>query len=192
MVNYQTILVLSGKGGVGKSTVSSLLALSLVKMGKKVGLLDVDLCGPSIARIFGLEQHSVMNGPNGWIPVYADDEQRLGVMSLAFLTKRDDPVVWRGPKKTSIINQFVHNIAWGDIDFLIVDTPPGTSDEHITAVEAFKDFNLDGAILVTTPQNVSIDDVQKEASFCRALDLEILGVIENMSGYVCPTCSVSL
>ncbi|KAF2075992.1 hypothetical protein CYY_002699 [Polysphondylium violaceum] len=184
------ILVLSGKGGVGKSTVSSQLALYLSHIGKKVGLLDIDLCGPSIPKMLGVENKEVHKSSSGWIPVYRDETQNLGVISIQFLLdKSDTPVIWRGPKKNSMIKQFIEDVCWGELDYLIIDTPPGTSDEHISVTEALLKHNPDGAILVTTPQAVSVSDVRKEISFCKLLGLPIIGIVENMSGYVCPHCS---
>jgi len=184
------ILVLSGKGGVGKSTVASQLALMLVKAGKQVGLLDVDLCGPSIPRLVGLEGKDVKKASGGWVPVYVDSSKKLACMSVGFLLPdRDAPVIWRGPKKNAMIKQFLEDVVWGELDYLIIDTPPGTSDEHISTIENLKNFNPDGAVIVTTPQEVSISDVRKEITFCRRIKLPILGIVENMSGYVCPHCA---
>uniref|UniRef100_A0A1B6MP14 Cytosolic Fe-S cluster assembly factor NUBP2 homolog n=1 Tax=Graphocephala atropunctata TaxID=36148 RepID=A0A1B6MP14_9HEMI len=184
------ILVLSGKGGVGKSTVSVQLALSLKEFGYKVGILDVDLCGPSIPYLLGLENQEVHQCSEGWVPVYLDSDQKLAVMSIGFLLKsRNDSVVWRGPKKTGMIRQFLNDVYWQDIDYLVIDTPPGTSDEHITVMENLRDYGCEGAILVTTPQAVAIEDVRKELTFCRKTGIPVLGVLENMSGYVCPHCS---
>lgn len=186
----RVILVLSGKGGVGKSTVSTQLALTLKERGYKVGLLDIDLCGPSVPYLLNLENQSVHQGPDGWIPVYLDNEQRLGVMSIGFLLgSRNDAVVWRGPKKTSMIKQFLEDVCWQELDFLVIDTPPGTSDEHITVMENLRQVPQCGAIIVTTPQEVAIEDVRKEITFCRKTGIPILGIIENMSGYECPNCS---
>ncbi|KAJ3096260.1 Nucleotide-binding protein 2 [Phlyctochytrium planicorne] len=177
------LLVLSGKGGVGKSTVTAELALTLWNRGtRKVGILDVDLTGPSMPRILGLQNRQVHQGTNGWIPVWADREGGLRCMSIGFLLKgKDDAVVWRGPKKTDVV--------WGDLDYLIIDTPPGTSDEHISLMEYLKEYNPAGAVVVTTPQEISVLDVKKELSFCRKVGLKVLGIVENMSGYVCPHCS---
>ncbi|KPI93141.1 PREDICTED: cytosolic Fe-S cluster assembly factor NUBP2 homolog [Papilio xuthus] len=184
------ILVLSGKGGVGKSTVSTQLALTLKERGFKVGLLDVDLCGPSVPHILNLENENIHQGTDGWVPVYLDKEQRLGVMSIGFLLKsRNDAVVWRGPKKTAMIKQFLEDVYWQDLDFLVIDTPPGTSDEHITVMENLRQIPQCSAIIVTTPQEVAIEDVRKEITFCRKTGISILGIIENMSGYQCPTCN---
>lgn len=185
------ILVLSGKGGVGKSSTSTQIALSLRDQGYKVGLLDIDLTGPSIPRMFGLESSKVHQSSAGWVPVYTDATQRLAVMSLGFLLPdRGKSVVWRGPKKTAMIRQFVQDVVWGELDYLIIDTPPGTSDEHISiATELQQLVNVDGAVLVTTPQEVAAADVRKELNFCKKVNFPVMGVVENMSGYVCPHCS---
>jgi len=180
---------LSGKGGVGKSTVASQLALCFVEKGFKVGLLDVDLCGPSIPRVLGMEDNEICNSSGGWVPVYFDKEKKLSVMSIGFLVEdRDKPIVWRGPRKTTMIGQFIFGVCWGELDYLIIDTPPGTSDEHITVAQKLKEYNPDGAIIVTTPQEVSLSDVIKEISFCKEIEMPILGIIENMSGYICNHC----
>ncbi|GAM25810.1 hypothetical protein SAMD00019534_089850 [Acytostelium subglobosum LB1] len=180
------ILVLSGKGGVGKSTIATNLAMYLAHIGKRVGLLDVDLCGPSVPKMLGLDSKEVHKSSAGWIPVYTDSTQKLGVISIQFLLgDRDAPVIWRGPKKNSMIKQFIQDVCWGDLDYLIVDTPPGTSDEHISVTEELLKYNPDGAVLVTTPQGVSISDVRKEISFCQKIGLPIIGIVENMSGYEC-------
>jgi len=183
------ILVLSGKGGVGKSTVASQLALLLMDAGFKVGLLDVDLCGPSIPRLLGLEGKALHKASTGLVPVYPNAAQNLGVVSIGFLLpNRNDAVIWRGPKKSAIIKQFVDDVCWGYLDYLIVDTPPGTSDEHLSVVEKLLPLHPT-ALIVTTPQAVSLTDVEKEISFCRRVSLPIIGLIENMSGFVCPHCS---
>jgi len=187
----QTILVLSGKGGVGKSTIATQLALSLVGLGSRVGLLDVDLCGPSIPKLVGLQGKDVKKCSEGWVPVYSDESKRFSVMSIGFLLPDENAsVAWRGPKKTSMIRNFFEDVCWGSLDFLVIDTPPGTSDEHISVVEILMERHSNaGAVIVTTPQSVSISDVRKEISFCRKIKLPILGLIENMSGFVCPHCS---
>lgn len=126
-----------------------------------------------------------------WVPIYKGDGNRFAIMSIGFLlNSRDDPIIWRGPKKTSMIRQFVNDIEWGDLDYLIVDTPPGTSDEHITIMECMNEITgkCDGAVIVTTPQEVSLEDVRKEITFCRKTQIEILGIIENMNGFTCPNC----
>uniref|UniRef100_A0A6B2LE77 Cytosolic Fe-S cluster assembly factor NUBP2 homolog n=1 Tax=Arcella intermedia TaxID=1963864 RepID=A0A6B2LE77_9EUKA len=183
------ILVLSGKGGVGKSTVASQLAIILANTGAQVGLLDIDLCGPSIPYLLGLENKSVHSATSGWVPVYPDGTQNLSVMSIGFLLhNRNDAVIWRGPKKSAIIKQFIDDVIWGTLDFLIIDTPPGTSDEHISITEKLLPYHPE-AVIVTTPQGVALSDVEKEIAFCRKVDLPILGLVENMSGFVCPTCA---
>lgn len=190
------VLVLSGKGGVGKSSVTTQLALTLVaRHGLKVGVLDIDLTGPSAPRMFGLEGKQVHQSTAGWVPVYcqppSNNKGSLSVMSLGFLLQqRGDAVVWRGPKKTAMIRQLLTDMVWGDLDYLLIDTPPGTSDEHISIAEALRNAaNPDGAVLVTTPQDIATADVRKELSFCKKVGFNVLGVIENMSGYVCPHCS---
>ena len=185
----RVFLVLSGKGGVGKSSVTVQLASAFSAAGKKAGILDVDLCAPSIARMTGVEGQDVCVSPSGkWVPVKASEN--LTILSLAlFLNSKNDAVVWRGPKKNAMIKQMLTNIEW-DVDVLLIDTPPGTSDEHITVMENLKGRgNIQGAILVTTPQMVSVDDVIKELTFCRKTGINVIGVIENMSGFVCPHCS---
>eukprot|EP00033_Pygsuia_biforma_P001156 GCRY01001315.1.p1 GENE.GCRY01001315.1~~GCRY01001315.1.p1 ORF type:complete len:337 (-),score=65.56 GCRY01001315.1:458-1468(-) len=182
------ILVLSGKGGVGKSTFSSQLAQFLADQNHEVGLLDVDICGPSIPKIMGLEGETIHQTSVGWSPVYVEDN--LGVMSIGFLLQQEDTaVIWRGPKKNGIIKQFLQEVDWTDLDYLVVDSPPGTSDEHISIAQFLKDSNP-GAVIVTTPQEVSIIDVRKEVDFCRKVNIPILGLVENMSGFVCPNCDV--
>ena len=190
------IVVLSGKGGVGKSTVACQLAFALaLQQGARVGILDIDICGPSVPKICGVEHESVIQGENGWQPVRVNTMHgaaggSLCIMSIAYLLpSANDAVVWRGPRKDAMIKQFVTDVAWGSLDYLIVDTPPGTSDEHMTLCESIKNMNATGAVVVTTPQLVSTDDVQKELSFCHKLNLRCLGIVENMSGYVCPHCA---
>ncbi|RIA88039.1 P-loop containing nucleoside triphosphate hydrolase protein [Glomus cerebriforme] len=183
------IIVLSGKGGVGKSSITTQLALCLVQGGNKVGILDIDLTGPSIPHMLGLDGKQVHQASSGWVPVFADENQNLCCMSIGFLLQsKNDSVVWRGPKKNAMIKQFLTDVCWGELDYLIIDTPPGTSDEHISIAEYLKDINPDGAVIVTTPQSVALADVRKELNFCKKVKLPILGVIENMSGYVCPHC----
>lgn len=183
------ILVLSGKGGVGKSTVSTQLAFALASKGFEVGLLDLDLCGPSIPRLTGLEGHEVHKSSEGWSPVYVDEN--LGVISIGFmLPNQDDAVIWRGPKKNGLIKQFLVDVDWGELDYLIIDTPPGTSDEHISIVQYLgMDSDKDGAVLVTTGQKVAVNDVRKEINFCQKTNVNILGVIENMSKLICFNCN---
>jgi len=184
------VLVLSGKGGVGKSTIATQLALAHQQAGLKVGILDIDLCGPSIPRMLGVDGQEVHQHSGGWLPVYTSPDQSLGVMSIAFLlSSPEEAVVWRGPKKNAMIKQFLSDVAWEDRDVLIVDTPPGTSDEHITVMEALRGLAVEGCVLVTTPQAVAVGDVRRELTFCRKTGLRVLGIVENMSGFVCPHCS---
>jgi Mrp family chromosome partitioning ATPase len=181
------ILVLSGKGGVGKSTVSAQLAFGMAAKDMDVGLLDVDICGPSVPRMLGLLGQDVHQSSEGWSPVYVDD--RLAVMSIGFmLPNQDDAIIWRGPRKNGLIKQFLTDVNWGTLDALIIDTPPGTSDEHLSVVSYLQAANMDGAVIVTTPQEVSLMDVRKEINFARKVNLRIIGVIENMSGYACTKC----
>ena len=179
------ILILSGKGGVGKSTFAAQLAFGLSARGMDVGLLDVDICGPSAPVLFGKEGHEVHRSNSGWSPVYVSDN--LAVMSVGFLLNNsDDAVIWRGPRKSGLIKQFLKDTEWGPIDFLIVDTPPGTSDEHLSMVQYMKDTGVDGALIITTPQEVAMADVRKELNFCSKVGIPILGVVENMSGLSLP------
>lgn len=174
------ILVLSGKGGVGKSTFSAQLSFALAAKNYEVGLLDIDICGPSIPKMLGLEGQDIHQSNLGWSPIYL--ESNLGVMSIGFmLPNPDDAVIWRGPRKNGLIKQFLKDVDWGDVDYLVVDAPPGTSDEHISIVQYLQDTGIDGAIIVTTPQQVSMIDVRKEISFCKKVGIPILGVVENMS-----------
>ncbi|KAF8488541.1 cytosolic Fe-S cluster assembling factor CFD1 [Gautieria morchelliformis] len=193
------IIVLSGKGGVGKSSVATQLALSLYASPSssaqlpRVGILDVDLTGPSIPRMLGLDKHGVHQSSDGWVPVYADGATaRLACMSVGFLLKRkEDSVVWRGPKKNAMIRQFLSDVRWGELDYLVVDTPPGTSDEHLSLMEHLAPLQAQSrlsSVLVTTPQVVALTDAMKCLSFTRAVSLPVLGLVENMSGYVCPCC----
>lgn len=179
------ILVLSGKGGVGKSTVAANMAVALALEGKKVGLLDVDIHGPSIPGILNLNGQKLEAVGETIIPVKMN--KNLKVMSIGFmLENNDDAVIWRGPMKYQVIKQFLKDVDWGELDFLIIDSPPGTGDEPLSVIQMLED--ADGAIIVTTPQNLAISDVRKGIGFCRKLKLPIIGVIENMSGFVCPKC----
>ncbi|KAJ8521994.1 hypothetical protein ONZ45_g1384 [Pleurotus djamor] len=187
------IIVLSGKGGVGKSSVTTQLALNLYASSPtaRVGILDVDLTGPSIPRMLGVDGHGVHQSSDGWVPVYADGPAaRMACMSVGFLLKnKGDSVVWRGPKKNGMIRQFLSDVRWGDLDYLVIDTPPGTSDEHLSLMEHLAPVHGRlSAVVVTTPQAVALLDAMKCLSFTRAVNLPVLGLIENMSGYVCPCC----
>jgi Mrp family chromosome partitioning ATPase len=183
------ILVLSGKGGVGKSTVSAQLTFGFAARNMYVGLLDVDICGPSVPRMLGLQGQDVHQSSEGWSPVYVAGDDRLAVMSIGFmLPNPDDAIIWRGPRKNGLIKQFLTDVNWGPLDALLVDTPPGTSDEHLSIVTYLQEANIDGAVIVTTPQEVALMDVRKEINFCKKVNLPIIGVVENMSGYCCPKC----
>lgn len=184
------ILILSGKGGVGKSTVSSQISFALAQdTTQEVGLLDVDICGPSIPRMLGLLGQEVHQSASGWSPVYVEDN--LAVMSIGFmLPNADDAVIWRGPRKVGLIKQFLTDVVWNDLDYLLVDTPPGTSDEHISIVQLLKESRIDGAIVVTTSQEVSMADVRKELNFCKKTGIPVLGVVENMADTAVPLNSL--
>ena len=183
------ILVISGKGGVGKSTIASQIALGLSKNENlQIGLLDVDICGPSIPRMMGMENEEIRESPQGMLPVYK--EQNLAIMSIGYLIKdKKTAVIWRGPRKNGLIKEFFCNTNWDKLDYLIIDTPPGTSDEHLTLVQYLKLTNIKGAILVTTPQEISLLDVRKEINFCQKTNTNVIGVVENMAGFVCPHCN---
>ena len=200
----QIVPVLSGKGGVGKSSVTVQLALALSLKGNNVGVLDIDLTGPSIPRLFGIENATIRQAPGGWLPVKvqspcSDGDLSVGslhCMSLGFLLPdRGDAVIWRGPKKSAMVKQLLSDVLWPrELDYLLIDTPPGTSDEHISLMTNLLDSSHVqatqklGAVIVTTPQAISTADVRKELSFCQKTNLKVLGVIENMAGYVCPCC----
>jgi ATP-binding protein involved in chromosome partitioning len=178
------VVVLSGKGGVGKSTVAVNLATALMLSGKRVGLLDIDIHGPSIPTMLGLERETISGGGAGLIPVELGG---LKVMSLGFLLRnQDDAVIWRGPMKMCVIKQFLKDVDWGDLDYLIIDSPPGTGDEPLSVCQLIG--TLDGVVIVTTPQKVAAVDVRKSITFCRQLQVPVLGVVENMSGFACPKC----
>ncbi|KAL7648222.1 UNVERIFIED_CONTAM: hypothetical protein RMT77_000125 [Armadillidium vulgare] len=184
------IIVMSGKGGVGKSTFTAMLSHALaLKEEQEVGVLDVDICGPSQPRILGASSETVHSSGSGWSPVYTSDN--LCVMSIGFLLNSpEDAVIWRGPKKNGMIKQFLKDVDWGNLDFLVIDTPPGTSDEHLSLVKYLSSSPNTGAVIVTTPQEVALLDVRKEITFCRKVNLPIIGVIENMTTFKCPKCSV--
>lgn len=179
------IVVMSGKGGVGKSSVATNLAVALSLQGNKTGLLDADIHGPSIPTLLGVEGR-FPGQINGQIEPVAYSEN-LKVMSIGLLLKdQDEALIWRGPAKHGIIKQFLSAVKWGKLDYLIVDCPPGTGDEPMSVIQLLG--NANGAIIVTTPQDVALTDVRKSVTFCRQMKLPIIGVIENMSGFVCPHC----
>lgn len=179
------ILVMSGKGGVGKSTVAAYTALMLSQRGKSIGLLDVDLHGPSIPRLLNI-QGGLEIQDRGQLRPFPVSEN-LDVVSMEMvLGEKDTAVIWRGPLKISAIRQFIADVEWGSMDYLIIDAPPGTGDEPLTVVQTIPDAE---ALIVTTPQEISLADVKKSINFCRQVNLKILGIVENMSGFTCPHCS---
>ncbi len=180
-----TIVVLSGKGGVGKSTVAANLAISLGLNVFRTGLLDIDFHGPSIPKLLGLEKNEIETDEQGIIPLSYGSH--LKVMSLGMLLKgQDEAVIWRGPMKMGAIKQLIKDVNWGELDYFIIDSPPGTGDEPLSVVQIIK--NPTGAIVVTTPQDIAVADVRRSINFCNKVNLPVLGVIENMSGFVCPHC----
>ncbi|KAJ1575367.1 hypothetical protein NDA12_004832 [Ustilago hordei] len=237
------ILIMSGKGGVGKSTFTAQLGWAFSsrfsgnfdydaaeeeekhteettaeekghdEAEKQVAIMDIDICGPSIPTILGLAGQSIHSTSQGWSPVYVSDN--LCAMSIGFLLpSASSAVIWRGPKKNGLIKQFLKDVDWTAgledeeeesapasatndvattqpplIDYMLIDTPPGTSDEHLSIVSYLKESGITGAILLTTPQEVSLQDVRKEISFCRKMNVPILGIVENMAGFVCPSCT---
>jgi ATP-binding protein involved in chromosome partitioning len=180
------IIVLSGKGGVGKSTVAAHLALALAEKKYKVGLLDSDIHGPSIPKILGIENRKPEISEQGINPVGA--LSNLKVMSMSFfLPDSDSPIIWRGPVKMGAIKQFISDVNWGELDYLIVDLPPGTGDEPLSIAQLIPDS--DGAVIVTTPQELAMVSVRKSVNFVRKMNIPIIGIIENMSGFTCPHCN---
>ncbi len=178
------ILVMSGKGGVGKSSLSTNIAMTLSLKGFKTGLLDVDIHGPSIAGMMGLEGLLEITGDRKVIP--KKPNENLSVVSMQSLMQdKDQAVIWRGPAKTGIIRQFIGDVLWGEIDFLIVDAPPGTGDEPLSVAQTISDAK---SLIITTPQEIALSDVRKSINFCRTVNLEILGLVENMGPFDCPCC----
>ena len=182
------ILIMSGKGGVGKTTVTINLANALVDAGKRVGILDTDLHGPNVAKMLGCEDGILMSENEGKTFYPVEARPNLLVMSLAFAIKDpDSPIVWRGPMKTAAIRQFLAQAEWGQLDYLLIDSPPGTGDEQLTVVQTIKE--LTGTIIVTTPQEVALLDARRSVTFSRSMGVAILGLVENMSGLFCPHCN---
>lgn len=178
------IVIMSGKGGVGKSTVSTNLAFSLSMHGYEVGLLDVDINGPDIAKMLGIENERLGTDNGSIIPVIMPPH--LKVVSMAFLLKdKDTPVIWRGPLKMQAIQQFLADVRWGELDYLIIDLPPGTGDEPLSIAQLIPGGN---AIIITTPQDVALLDSRKAVNFAKTLKMPIVGILENMSGLICPHC----
>jgi Mrp family chromosome partitioning ATPase len=179
------ILVMSGKGGVGKSSIAAYLSATLAKRHFRVGLIDIDLHGPSIPRIMGLSgEIESAESPHAVYPIKY--QPNLEVFSIEiFMGDRDAATIWRGPLKGGVIRQFIADVEWGDLDYLIIDSPPGTGDEPLTVAQTIPDAK---ALIVTTPQEIALADVRKSINFCRQVKMEILGLVENMSGLQCPFC----
>ena len=176
------VAVASGKGGVGKSTVAANLALALAKVGKKVGLMDSDIYGPSQQMMMGIDEKPFVDGSNQIVPI---ERYGVKVMSLGFLMDVDQPVIWRGPMVMKAVEQFLQDVAWGSLDYLLIDLPPGTGDAQLTLTQK---IHLSGAVIVTTPQDVSLIDARKGLAMFQKVNVPVLGIVENMSYYVCPKC----
>ncbi len=184
------ILVMSGKGGVGKTTVTVSLAEALVDMGCTVGILDTDIHGPNVAKMLGCED-GILTSEDGQTMLPVEPREGLKVVSLAFaISEPDSPIIWRGGMKNTVIRQFLADVEWGALDYLLIDSPPGTGDEQLTVCQSI--MSLTGSIIVTTPQQVAILDARRSVGFSRKLGVAIIGVIENMSGLVCPHCGEEL
>jgi Mrp family chromosome partitioning ATPase len=180
----QKFIIMSGKGGVGKTSVSVNLALALARKGYQVGLLDVDLHGPDIPHMLGLSGMLTADDTKKMVPIsYSDHLKSISMESL--MPNRDEAVIWRGPVKHSAIRQFIGDVNWGNLDFLLIDSPPGTGDEPLTVAQLIPEAK---AVIVTTPQEVALADIRKSISFCKNIRMEIFGIIENMSGFTCPHC----
>lgn len=179
------ILVMSNKGGVGKSTLAVNLAFGLAKKGLQVGLLDIDMHGPNIPMMLAIEDMILTGDEKRIQPVHF--MTNLKVVSMAFLLKdKSSPLIWRGPLKMGAIKQFLEDVEWGELDFMVIDSPPGTGDEPLSVVQLIKD--IDGAIIVTTPQDLALLDSRKAVNFAKKLNMPVLGIVENMSGFTCPHC----
>lgn len=183
-----SIMVMSGKGGVGKTTVAVNLALGMALYGKEVGLLDADITGPNVPKMLNIEDMSLMGEVDQTIypvelPIGIDSG--IKVVSMAFITRDDSPVVWRGPLKMQILRQFIESVVWGELDYMLVDLPPGTSDEPMSIAQILKP---DGTIVVTTPQDLALLDARKAIEMSRSMGVPVLGIVENMSGFTCPSC----
>ena len=178
-------MIMSGKGGVGKTSTTVHLGMALASKGNRVGIMDVDLHGPDIPRMLGLDGMLELSESKKLKPMAYSEN--LGAVSIESLTpSKDEAVIWRGPIKFSAIRQFISDVEWGDLDFLLIDSPPGTGDEPLTVAQTIKDAK---AIIVTTPQEVSLADVRKSINFCKTVKMSVFGLIENMSGFVCPHCN---
>ncbi len=178
------IIVMSGKGGVGKTSTAVNLSLALAEAGHRVGVMDVDLHGPDVPRMLGLDGMPELMSNKKLSPLKYSEN--LSVMSIeSFIPSKDDAIIWRGPMKYSAIRQFIGDVEWGDLDYLVIDSPPGTGDEPLTVAQIVSDAR---AVIVTTPQEVALADVRKSINFCRTVKMEIFGLVENMSGLNCPHC----
>lgn len=183
-VKYK-IMVMSGKGGVGKTTVAANLAFALGMAGLDVGLMDADIHGPDVPKILGIEDKRPEPSGDKMFPISVTP--RLKAMSIGFLLpRRDSAIIWRGPMKMNAIRQFISDVDWGELDYMIIDLPPGTGDEPLSVAQLIKD--VDGAIIVTTPQDLALLDSRKAVDFSRVLKVPVVGIIENMAGFVCPNC----
>ncbi len=183
------IFVMSGKGGVGKSSVTVNLAAALAQKGRKVGIMDVDIHGPSVPNLLGLKS-TIGVDPFDQMLLPAKYNENLSVISMdTLLEDRDQAILWRGPKKASAIRQFLADVKWGNLDYLIIDSPPGTGDEHMTVLKSIPDAKC---VVVTTPQEISLADVRKAVNFLQYTNAEILGIVENMSGLACPNCGMEI
>lgn len=177
-------IIMSGKGGVGKTSVSVNLSLALAQKGFKVGIMDVDIHGPDVPRMLGLKDMLGVDGNKRLVPVRYSDN--LGAVSIESLSaSKDDAIIWRGPIKHSVIRQFIGDVEWGKLDFLLIDSPPGTGDEPLSVAQVVPDAK---AVIVTTPQEVALGDVRKSINFCKTVKMGIFGLVENMSGFSCPHC----
>ena len=184
----RVIAVTSGKGGVGKTSTAVNLSLALADDGHKVGVMDVDLHGPDVPRMLGLDGMPELMSNKKLSPMKYSEN--LSAMSIeSFIPSKDDAIIWRGPMKYSAIRQFIGDVEWGDLDFLVIDSPPGTGDEPLTVAQIVSDAR---AVIVTTPQEVALADVRKSINFCKTVKMEIIGLVENMSGLNCPHCGEAI
>ena len=183
------LLVMSGKGGVGKTTVAVNLAVALVNKGYKVGLMDADMHGPNVPKMLGIEDEHIRSSPVGMLPVTVFPGVK--VTSIGFmLSSKDTPIIWRGSVKMNVIKQFISDVAWGNLDYLVVDLPPGTGDEALSVAQLIP--NINGAVIVTTPQDVSLLDSRKAVNFAKQIQIPVIGIVENMSGFACPECGYKI
>ncbi|OYT54646.1 MAG: ATP-binding protein [Candidatus Altiarchaeales archaeon ex4484_2] len=182
------IMVMSGKGGVGKTTFAVNLSFALQMNGLKTGILDADLHGPNVPKMLGLDDVTLETKDDNIVPakIPVGLDRQLKVMSIAFLIRRDDPVIWRGPLKINALQQFLGKVEWGELDYLVIDLPPGTGDEPLSIAQLIPDIH--GSVIVTTPQDVALADSRRSVNFSKKLGIKVLGIVENMSGFVCPKC----